>query len=380
MNFSNAALAALAVLILASVLASHAGTTSNAAGGTDAINVTNDLLLIYNKNSAASTALKDYYLAHRPMVAGANVLGIACDTGEATPLTNYTTQIAAPVLAWLADHPAKRPQYVVLFYDIPTRLTSYPSGYGSVGYNLHNAAPGWHPFVNNLNAGSLADCKAYVDKLARFGAKFSPGRLVISPGAGGYGNTNFILDNVRHGPGSGDVDYTGCGFVLAKAIPAITNADPGAAVTYRDGIETSNAPFLPHITTASNVAGYACWGGHSNWGGNLNDNGYSVDGAVAWTGNSGWWIIRTVESFNGVRGGYGQGNYTQWFSPTAFGGANYANTPVGAATSTEEPGVEANDNKAYFGLWAAGGNFAECAWGSRNTPNFQAVGDPFVTR
>ena len=87
------------------------------------VDVTRDMLLIYNNNSTNSIALKDYYLAHRPMIAGASVLGIACDTNEVTLLTNYITQIAAPVLNWLTNNPTKRPQYVVLFYDMPTRLS-----------------------------------------------------------------------------------------------------------------------------------------------------------------------------------------------------------------------------------------------------------------
>jgi len=75
------------------------------------------------------------------------------------------------------------------------------------------------------------------------------------------------------------------------------------------------------------------------------------------------------------------GNFIQWFSSNAFGGTNYSNTPVGAVTHVEEPfspGVE--NSQIYFGLWAAGKNFAICAWNSRRTPYFQAVGDPFVRR
>jgi hypothetical protein len=39
-----------------------------------------------------------------------------------------------------------------------------------------------------------------------------------------------------------------------------------------------------------------------------------------------------------------------------------------------------NDPEAYFGFWAAGKTFALCAWNSRLTPYFQAVGDPFVAK
>ena len=151
------------------------------------------------------------------------------------------------------------------------------------------------------------------------------------------------------------------------------------AIMFNDGLEIfSNSVYytLPHSTSKTNVGGYICWGAHSSLGGS-----YPTNGAVAWSGSSGWWIIETIESFNGIRGGYGQGNFTQWFSANAFGGTNYSNTPVGAVSHTEEPslgGVE--DSATYFGLWSAGKYFAISAWNSKQTPYFQAVGDPFVTR
>ena len=125
-----------------------------------------------------------------------------------------------------------------------------------------------------------------------------------------------------------------------------------------------------------NVAGYMCWGEHSALG-----QTYPTDGTVKWSGHSGGWIIETIESFNGTRGGCNQGNFIHWFSSNAFGGTNYSNAPIGAVSHTEEPYLPGVANSAtYFGLWAAGKNFAICAWNSRQTKWFQAVGDPFVTR
>jgi hypothetical protein len=93
-----------------------------------------------------------------------------------------------------------------------------------------------------------------------------------------------------------------------------------------------------------------------------------------------WWIIETVESFNGQRN-IGQGNSTQWFSSSGFGGTSYEKTPIGAVSHTDEPGGQGvEDASSYFGLWASGKSFAIAAWNSRNTPFFQAVGDPFVRR
>jgi hypothetical protein len=76
----------------------------------------------------------------------------------------------------------------------------------------------------------------------------------------------------------------------------------------------------------------------------------------------------------------GQGNFTQWFAQRAFGGTNYENTPVAAVSHTDEPNLGVNDPAIYFGLWASGKIFAICAWNSRYTEMFQAVGDPFVRK
>lgn len=102
---------------------------------------------------------------------------------------------------------------------------------------------------------------------------------------------------------------------------------------------------------------------------------------VSWTNKSGWWLIETIESANGQRYYGGLGLFLKWFSTNAFGGMNYSNTPVGAVTHVDEPLLSgANDARTYFNMWTRGENFANCAWQSRNTRFFQAVGDPFVTR
>jgi alpha-tubulin suppressor-like RCC1 family protein len=341
------------------------------------VDVTKDVLLIYNSSSTNSTALKDYYLAIRPMISGANVLGVACDTNEITTLTNCDAQIIAPVLNWFTNNPAKRPQYLVLFFDMPTRIQPAWLANGSVSFHLQNAIPFWKPFVTYINGGTLADCEAYIDKLAYFSTNYSPGQLIISANASGYGNTNFILDDIRNGgPSPQYENYSGGGNTVASATNGLlANGVCPSAIYFYDGLVISNnisaAP--SHATRLANVAGYISWGVHGALSGN-----YPVNGEIVWTGNSRWWLIETVESFNGQRF-TGQGNFVEWFSSNAFGGTNYSNTPVGAVSHVEEPslgGVE--DSSTYFGLWGGGKNFAICAWNSRLTPYFQAVGDPFV--
>ena len=289
---------------------------------------------------------------------------------------------------------------MILFYDIPTRLwfTGISSGCGepwpeygytvSVSYHLQQSYPGWRPYVNNINQGTLADCKAYVDKIASF-ATNSPGQLIISASAGNYGNTNYVVDNARHGLGYGyyngtnygDGDFPDSGYVVSNAISGLTASGVSSgAIVYNNGLDTNGVTGLtaynaPHITSATNVAGYICWGEHSSIG-----KTYAIDGTVKWTGNSAWWIIATIESFNGQRNPCAQGNFIEWFSSNAFGGTNYSNIPVGAICNTEEPGLPGSSySSTYFGLWASRKNFGICAWSARNSTFFQAVGDPFIT-
>ena len=340
------------------------------------VNVSQDLLLVYNSNSTDSSNLCAYYLAHRPMVANANVLGVASETGEFYDTTNlWDPQVETPVLNWLTNNPTKHPTYIILFYDIPTRLwlpTEIPCGEpvynGSVSYQLSTNYPGWKPFVNNINGGSLADCEAYVDKIANM-ATNCPGKLIISASAAGYGNTNYYIDDT-------ETNYYGDPWGLGGAQAVIAEGISSNSVIYTN-VNPDCGSLACHITSGGNIAGYFSWGAHSSLGADYATN----SSKLVWTNDSGWWIIQTMESFNGMRSGCGQGDFVQWFSSNAFGGTNYSNTPVGAVSHVEEPYLIGNENSAvYFGLWAAEKNFAICAWNARDTPFFQAVGDPFVMR
>jgi len=133
------------------------------------------------------------------------------------------------------------------------------------------------------------------------------------------------------------------------------------------------------------MAGYACWGAHSRLG-----HQYSLESTppgahieVKWGSNSDWWIIETMESFNGMP--YkGHGDYFMWFSKHAFGGTDaepYSRTPVGAVTHSDEPGrPNWNIPEVYLPLWAQGATFSYSAWASPGDAVFTGVGDPFVRR
>jgi hypothetical protein len=223
------------------------------------------------------------------------------------------------------------------------------------------------------------DCGAIADRLSAYGGQlpeamkslstiagtdpfsnYSPGRLVISANSGGHGNTNYYFDD------GGAVFFCTNGAAGVLATGASTNA-----VTYV-------SPTGGHVYSGTDVAGFASWGVH---GFNETNAAYATNGTIVFTGDSGWYIIQTAESFNGQRCDPGQGTFLKWFSANAFGGTNYASTPIGAVSHVEEPYIAClNDPYCYFGLWAQNKNFAICAWDSRRTCFFQAVGDPFVKR
>ena len=345
------------------------------------VDVTKDLLLIYNTNSADSATVLNYYLAHRPLVGGANVLGVGCSTDEIMLPADFTNQILSPYLNWMGQHPTKRPEYVILFLDIPSRVEDAYGPHASVQYQISKYTPGAvQPFVTSINMNGTNDCIGYIDKIAAFGSNYSQGKIVISASAGGYGSTNYVVDNIHHGYGHVD-NYTGnTTFVPPATNGLISSGVPASAILYTNGEETiSNgiAYDLPHLTNGANVAGYISWGAHSSL-----SNNYAITSGtngVHWTGNSAWWVIQTIESFNGQRFRGDMGYFLQWFSSNAFGGTNYSNTPVGAISNVEENSAGYFSDK-YFGLWSSGKNLGISAWQSRYTPYPQVVGDPFVTR
>jgi alpha-tubulin suppressor-like RCC1 family protein len=352
------------------------------------LDVSKDLLLIYNAtNTSLSSNVCAYYLAHRPMVSNANVLGITCATNEIIQLNVYTNTFSAPIVNWLLGHPTKRPQYVILFQDLPSRLHSGANKVSvqydmNAGFNPYfqteDYLPSWTPFVTSINmngTNGAADCTNYINKLISFASTYSPRQLIISASGSNYSNTNWYFD--------GALTPLNYGFYAAQGV---TNVDPGASV-----IGTTSNNFTSLVT---NVAGYFTYGFDYT-----GDSNMFVDGTVRFFGQSGWYVMTTVDSFDGERDtdssqhDYVQANFLSWFSTNSFGGTNYSNTPVGAVTTVDEPSVQGKPNPAtYYGGWAAGKSFAISAWAANSAwagynpdginggPQFQAVGDPFVRK
>ena len=250
------------------------------------VDVSKDLLLIYNTNSADSATVINYYLAQRPMVSNANVLGVSVTNStnyEAIAPVDFTNGIWTPLTNWLAANPTKRPAYVILFLDVPSRLADcatnpadFPfycgtaGNYGSVSYEIATRIAGWQPFVTHINMNGTNDCIGYIDKLAAIGSSYSPGHLIISASAGGYGNTNYLLDDIRYGGILGWQNYSQWGAMVSSATNALlaSGVSPSAILFY-DGLDiVSNgvAYSLTHPTGTTNVAGYAAGAPIVRWG------------------------------------------------------------------------------------------------------------------
>jgi hypothetical protein len=357
--------------------------TVNTNVPTSVVVVSNEVLVVYNANVADSASCKNYYINHRPGFSNANVLACSCTTTgtdgfETITKANLTNQIINPIISFIQSNTTKSIHYVVLMYGMPSRVDDTscndpgpqpPSvqhhisrcmsdaGYTSGPYYEGSTCPfvatnylGTTCLVTALNLATLADCTAYVDKVT----SMYTGNVIISAKAAGYTNSNYYLDETNT-----------LGFVsLAPFRDAILAQNPSANVTY-----TSNAI----IRAGSNVKGYASWGVHNG----VFANTYATDGSVVWSGSSTWWIIETIESFNGQRC-CGQGCVERWFTTNAWGGVMYSNTPVGAVSHVQEPGLGGVSGPTYMSLWEEGFLFSECAWASKITPSFQAIGDPLI--
>lgn len=347
------------------------------------INVANDLLLIYNTNSTESATVLNYYLTHRPLVGGANVLPIGCTTNETIQPSEFTNSFIPQIQNWLTNNPTKRPQYVILFVNIPSRVNiiNTPGYYDevyeepSVQYQINQGGCllSWQPFVTSLNMNGLNgtnDCIAYIKKLISIGTNYMPGNVLLSGRR--YGNTNYYFDDTECCYG----DYPIGGAASQAVIQA--GVSPFSVVYTNMYPDFDAGPCTNHITRGTNVAGYMSWGEHSSLG-----EYYATNGYVSWSGNSGWYLMETIESFNGERDTQAteQGNFLQWFSSNAFAGTNYSNTPIGAVSNVDEPGrPDTSYGAIYFGLWASGKNSSICAWNAINSHEFQMLGDPFVIK
>lgn len=340
--------------------------------------VEDHVLVVYNSGSQDSEDLKDYYLANRPNFSNANVLGLNCVTTEGTTSSGYISDIRDPLVDWLTGNPSKPIRYIVCMLGVPTRISD--GNKHSVQYrmslalsetsNRNGARYEKSPkqftvaefkqntaLVTHINMGNLAVCQAYIDKLANADVVDSGTIRETYSGSGDY---NYYLEDHN-----GYSSYST--FVKLRFENHLTGTFPYTQVDY-------NARGTSYITGGSHVLGYCGWGNNGGRSGN-----YANNGAIQWSSNANWWITTTIESFNGRRSTF-QGNYIDWFANGAWGGSTYENTPIGAVCHVEELGIGGVVTKEFFNHWESGYLFAECAWASRSTPYFLAVGDPMVVK
>lgn len=344
------------------------------------------VLLVYNTNSPDSVAIKDHYVSNRPGMGSVDTLGVAADTTEKTTPANLVSQIRTPIYNFLASSPNKK-YYVIMCRGLSSRVWSEGNGYASVDYllsradsNLSNSvgreysgrinfqleyAPATYPgttfLVTRLDMGSLAATRAYINKIKRVCNAMSTPSLTVSAQSAGLGGTNYLLDELR------EAAYQAYALIASDEnyLKSVTAVDSGR-LTY-----TRTAP---NAKRDRDVLGYETWGVHGGMPGT-----YPYDGTISFGGNSNWWLVKTIESYNGIIAS-GQGNFEGFFNPRCAGGFNYSRTPVGMACHTDEPRLNGIEGPQYLVNWEKGLLFSECAWSSRNTPFFMAVGDPLVAR
>jgi hypothetical protein len=350
--------------------------SANPTSPTDPLQET---LIVYNTASADSVYLKDYYLAHRPGASQMNLLGITTNGGEIISQADYAAQIKQPIQDWMVAHPSQPIEYIVFMYDVPDRIVSSPSVSVQLSRDLGFAPgndfiereykpanvsetntrfysaefPGTAVLVSYINTSSSNATKIYIDKIAS--GNFSSG--YISGGA--LSGSTYYLDDLTPLP-----QFASYHPALETKM-SLLNANSSASIIYQD---------TTHIIAAKNVAGYQTWGQNGGQGGD-----YPTDGSVVFSGNSSWYVIKTIESYNGQRTSY-QGNVAKWFSQNAFGSKNYEFNPVGAVAHTDEPGYGGINNSAFFSSWDRGNPLIEAAWSTRKTDYFMTIGDPFLKK
>jgi hypothetical protein len=200
-----------------------------------------------------------------------------------------------------------------------------------------------------------------------FGTNYSPGKLIISGNAGGYGNTNYYFDGTRSIPLGDNMAGPAKDAVLQAGAP--TNS-----VIFNSAV--SDLGLSSHITNCTNVAGYVSWGYHSSL-----TPFYAVSNIVQFQGSSQWFIVATGESANGLRYFTGEGHYVDWFSENAFGQHAFGATAVGAVSQVDEPHQSGLANTTIlFRDWHLRRRFGNSAWRAARTQYFQAIGDPLTTR
>lgn len=340
------------------------------------------VLVVYNEEWPDSEKAKEHYRLNRPGMSNANILPVrfsipqACSGNDVVCLANNALEVAslsdiqhrvaAPIVNWLKKNASKDVQYIVLMNGLPSVPGEGLGEQFSVQHFIRQRVlqeTGRTVYITSLDTGTLESTIRYIDKLQSMHPG-SPG-LVISGRTAGRAGTTYYFSDSYLGAGAGSK------MTAQSFMDAVKAVNSSAEVVPRGNV-------LPVLSSASDVAGFFIHGIY----GYDNNGRYAIDGAIRFSGKSGWYVMTTGESFNGSRHGHGgQGNFTQWFSKNAFGGSDYEYTPVAATTRVVEEGDRGFKTPGLFACWEAGKPFAYCAWETANTERaVQAIGDPLITR
>lgn len=348
----------------------------------DALDASKHILIIYNADSTSSVNLKDYYIANRPGMSTANLLGLT-DIPDATSTTSESVSaaIVSQTLSWLTTNEATKPiRYIIILRGIPSRRSyhPYPYSYSSTSNHLSTLRmSGTGDFKNAeihynraqfryrsalvcfIDCGSYAATEAYIDKLKAVAddGGLQPDGLTISGAA--YSGDQWWLDDTN------------------TLYPESRVFSEDAQAIEDEGVNPADIHYEedgPPLIALTDPTFFGCWGKYihgSNW---------PITDVISLTGKTTWWIGMSVESFNGQYNHATHGDPADFFHAEAFFGTAYSHTPVGFVCHTDEPGLGGIHQYAYAARWARGWNFAECAWCGQNTYHSLAVGDPLVTR
>jgi hypothetical protein len=160
-----------------------------------------------------------------------------------------------------------------------------------------------------------------------------------------------------------------------------------------DDILFSTTPVPEPNILALTTIGWLLFGARKWFNNGGHPGGYATNtlsnAGVFFSGNSGWYIMASDDSYNGERPppdyNPNQSTFITWFASNSFGGSNYSSTPVGAITHVFEPGGT-DDTYDYYGNWASGKSFTISAWqtflneGGERQHVAQAVGEPLVRK
>ena len=134
-------------------------------------------------------------------------------------------------------------------------------------------------------AGTLADCEAYVDKLAKMGLIIRPTNSLLVPAMRGYGNTNYYFEDAGAGVVNTDLHE------LSLCLPGTTRRNVKRRALGKRGLSIIHKY---HSYNSRHKCGrLLTWGAN---GGKVDD--YYTN--VFFSGSSGWYLIETIESFNGT--------------------------------------------------------------------------------